>query len=327
MNSWKTDLVVTPNSNQINHADEIITIGSCFSEIAGNYLASNKFSCVSNPFGTLYNPVSIHQLLKAAFEMGIPSSENYIQREDLFYHYQFHSSITDFNKALLEKKISTILTNVRDNILRSKFLIMTYGSAFAYETKDTGLIVANCHKMPTSLFQKKLLPIETIVQSFKNIIQILKQINPSIKIILTVSPVRHLKDSLELNSVSKSILRIACHQLQTSDVIYFPAYEIMMDDLRDYRFYKKDRIHPTEEAEEYILEKFSDQFFNLNTKTILAEWRSLQQALSHRPFNPSSTNHQIFLRNALDRLFRLREKINVAPEIKLIEQQLTATFS
>lgn len=327
MNSWKTDLVVTPNSNQINHADEIITIGSCFSEVAGNYLVSNKFSCVSNPFGTLYNPVSIHQLLKAAIKMEIPSPEKYIQQEDLFYHYQFHSSIADYSQALLEKKISTILSNVHEKILRCKFLIITYGSAFAYETKDTGLIVANCHKMPAVLFQKKLLSVETVFQSFKDIIQILKQINPSIKIILTVSPVRHLKDSLELNSVSKSILRVACHQLQTSEVVYFPAYEIMMDDLRDYRFYKKDRVHPTEEAEEYILEKFSDQFFESNTKAILTEWKSLQQALSHRPFNSSSIGHQLFLRNTLERLFRLREKINVAPEIKLIEQQLTATFS
>lgn len=327
MNSWKTDLVVIPNSNQINHADEIITMGSCFSEVAGNYLVNNKFSCASNPFGTLYNPVSIHQLLKAAIKMEIPPPENYIQQEDLFYHYQFHSSITDYSQALLEKKILTILSNVHEKILRCKFLIITYGSAFAYEANDTGLIVANCHKMPTALFQKKLLSVETVFQSFKDIIQILKQINPSIKIILTVSPVRHLKDSLELNSVSKSILRVACHQLQTSEVVYFPAYEIMMDDLRDYRFYKKDRIHPTEEAEEYILEKFSDQFFESNTKAILTEWKNLQQALRHRPFNSSSIGHQLFLRNTLERLFRLREKINVEGEIKLMEQQLAATFS
>ena len=135
MNSWKTDLVVTPNSNQIKHADEVITIGSCFSEVAGNYLISNKFSCANNPFGTIYNPVSIHQLVKAAVKLKIPSPENYIQQKDLFYHYQLHSSITDTSQPLLEKRISTILNNVHEKILRCKFLIITYGSAFVYETK------------------------------------------------------------------------------------------------------------------------------------------------------------------------------------------------
>jgi hypothetical protein len=176
--------------------------------------------------------------------------------------------------------------------------------------------------MPSSIFTKELLSVDTMLESAHETFAIVKKINPQIQIITTVSPVRHIKDTLPLNSVSKSILRLCTHELQKSGIDYFPAYEIMMDDLRDYRFYKPDRIHPTEEAESYIIEKFGDQYFDTATKNLLIEWNSIRQALQHKPFQPTSVGHQTFLQKTLGRLERIRHTLPVEDEITAIKSQL-----
>jgi hypothetical protein len=211
-------------------------------------------------------------------------------------------------------------------VQKADWLIITYGTAWVYELLETKEVVANCHKMPQTLFAKSLMTQKKVLDSFETMYGLLKSFNPNIKIIVTVSPVRHLKDTLELNSVSKSVLRVACHTLteQYHDVLYFPSYEIMMDDLRDYRFYKSDMIHPTKDAEEYIWEKFVERFFDDSLKSFLKKWGEIRTALAHKPFHPTSSSHQKFLHQTLKKLLELKALVNVDQEVAMLEEQLRA---
>jgi hypothetical protein len=190
--------------------------------------------------------------------------------------------------------------------------------------KNTHAIAANCHKTPTTNFEKRLLERTEILKSFEEFYSKLKSVNPQARIILTVSPVRHLKDTLELNSISKSILRLTCHSIanQFPDVEYFPAYEILLDDLRDYRFYKTDRIHPTEEAVEYIWQKFADAYFDEETKKFISEWKNIRRDLTHRSFHPESKSHKKFLKSLLLKLESLQSQADVAKEIQEVKSYL-----
>jgi hypothetical protein len=239
-------------------------------------------------------------------------------------NYDFHSEISDLNKHGLSAKLKDITGTTHYQLAGAEWLIITYGTAWVYERKETGEVVANCHKMPNILFAKSLVSQEEIADSFGALYEELKKFNPAIKIILTLSPVRHIKDTLELNSVSKAVVRAACHTIAGSfaDVSYFPAYEIMVDDLRDYRFYKSDMIHPTDVAEDYIWEKFSEKYFSPDLKTFVLQWKEIQQAINHRPFHPTSVAHQSFLKETLKRLESLKEMVDVEDELALIKSRI-----
>ncbi len=325
---FRTELTIIPATHSINLSDKLMTIGSCFADEMGAKLQSSKFDVLKNPFGTVYNPISIHQLLSNSIDEAIPSQERFLKRDGFFYHFDFHSDWSEGNQDLLNQKLSGILATVQRALATCKFLIITYGTAWAYEHKSLNSIVANCHKVPQADFDKCLLTQKKIIESFEGFYAKLKKLNPACRLILTVSPVRHIKDTLELNSVSKSILRLTCHTLSETypDVSYFPAYEIMLDDLRDYRFYKSDMIHPSEQAIDYIWDKFADVFFDLETKTFIGEWEKMRAALHHRPFQSASKSHQVFLTGLLERILTLKSKIDVSAEIEIITKQLGSKF-
>jgi hypothetical protein len=203
--------------------------------------------------------------------------------------------------------------------------MFTFGTAFIYREVSSGIVVANCHKAPPSLFQKDLLSEEEIVGSFKNLIGTLRLTNKHLKIILTVSPVRHIKDTIVLNSLSKAILRLACHKISKTleDVLYFPSFELMVDDLRDYRFYKEDMIHPTKVAEDYIWSKFSESFFSESTKEIIKTWLKIMSAIDHIPFHPHSDGYQSFIKGAIDQTKRLEKYFNVENELNILQGKLS----
>ncbi len=323
MKSWKTDLILSPANQTIGLNDALFTIGSCFAETMGKNFAENKFKTEINPFGTVYNPISIHQLITYATKNELPAENDYLTQQEIHYHYQFHSSFSSLEKSTLSKNIYAAIQAAHQFIKTSSYLIITYGSAFIYRRNDTNEWVSNCHKMPPSNFSKELLTVEEIQHSFAAIVQRLRSLNPSLKIILSVSPVRHLNDTLELNAVSKSTLRLLCHQLvKEYGVDYFPAYEIMMDDLRDYRFYKPDRIHPTEEAEEYIWNKFAEKYFNEEAKHFILKWKEIKAALSHRTAFVTSKSHQLFLKATLKKLEDASIHVDVTDEMKLVRSQL-----
>lgn len=324
MNDWKTDLNVKSADRPIHLNDPILTIGSCFSQAIGQHLYDNKFNVIINPFGTVYSPISIHYLLKLALRKGEISENDFLIHQEIHYHYQFHSSFASLSRQELAEQISRTVNQVNHFIGKARFVIITYGTAWAYKRKDTAQWVANCHKIPYTHFSKELLSIDAMENSFDEIHSALKAINPAIQIIVTVSPVRHLKDTIELNSVSKSTLRLFCHKLShRPGVDYFPAYEIMMDDLRDYRFYQEDRIHPTKEAEEYIWQKFSQKYFEPETKIFLNEWLEIKHALAHRSLFAYTTHHQSFLKATLTKLHGLQHIVDVGNEITFVKNQIT----
>lgn len=325
MKPLRTELFVKKPDFTISLRDPIFTLGSCFADAMGQQLVANKFNVQVNPFGTVYNPVSIHRLLRYCVDDTNIDNIGYLQRDDFYFHHDFHSTHVAADQGALAKQLQQLVRAQRTHLAKSNILVLTYGTAFVYRRNDNGQIVANCHKVPAAQFTKQLLTAEEMVQDFRSIINKLKSINPALKVILTVSPVRHIKDGLEENTLSKSILRAGCHALtQEKDVAYFPAYELMMDDLRDYRFYKTDRIHPTEEAEEYIWEKFTEAYLDERTKTLLQEWHEVKSALHHKPFQPASVAHQQFLQKTLLRLQGIADHMDVRDEIAELQSKMYA---
>ncbi|MDH5605154.1 MAG: GSCFA domain-containing protein, partial [Cyclobacteriaceae bacterium] len=242
----------------------------------------------------------------------------------LVSNYHFHSSFSHQNYDILKNNVTSALTSTRIFLESCDYLLITLGTAWVYKEKKADEIVSNCHKMPANHFSKKLLSLEEITEPLKKLLDQIFQFRQEIKIIFTLSPVRHIKDSLEGNMVSKSLLRAAIHNLveNNKDLDYFPSYEIVIDDLRDYRFYEKDLLHPNEQAQQYIWQKFSDRYFDKNTRSILSEWEGIKKSLSHIPINKNSSHYLTFLNQTLERLIILNEKINVNQEITKIKEDL-----
>ena len=322
MTNFRTIFQIPEVKHKISLDSRILTLGSCFADVVGNQLIINKLKAETNPFGTLFNPLSIFKILSPAYTQ--LDERLFIQNQEAWVHYDFHSQFSANTKEELSKLISQRLNDVHSQLTtataaahNSQFLILTFGTSFIYKLLQPQIYIANCHKMPKNLFEKQLLSVKDICKSFAILHKELKEINPNLRIILTVSPVRHTKDGMTENQVSKSILRAACHYLTTDyqDVEYFPSYEIMMDDLRDYRFYKPDMIHPNEVAEAYIFEKFAETYFDDNLKDFIKIWQPIRKALDHRPFNEKSAIHQAFLRKLLGDLEGIRGLIDVNKEM------------
>jgi hypothetical protein len=324
MNHFRTIVSPSPSEHKISLKNGVFTIGSCFAEAIGSRLSNSKFSVCVNPFGTTYNPISIHKSIFYALKNELPATHTYLTRDDIHLNYDFHSSFSALERSVLTDSISNAIGSSHYFLRSADRMLITYGTAWIFSRNESGELVNNCHKIPASNFTKRLLSEKEIVESFNSLYAEVKKFNPSLKFILTLSPVRHLKDTLELNSVSKAILRSACHTITTknSDVDYFPAFEIMIDDLRDYRFYKTDMLHPTEEAEDYIWENFMNTYFNKETIDFVKEWTLLQSSLHHKPFHPQSQSHQKFLKQTLTKLVELKSKINVDSEIAAVQSQI-----
>ena len=315
--------VLTPRSSlhKISHSDRLLTLGSCFSEMIGRKLADNKFSVLSNPVGILYNPVSQHRLLRFALDMEeIPDLTTGVHGR--YLHFDAHSRINGSSPADVIKSLSSEIEGIKNYLPNATWLILTYGTSRVYMRDDR--VVANCHKQPGQTFTKRMLTLNEMIADAQPVIEHLFSAYPRLRIILTVSPVRHVRDTLEVNSISKSLLRIFCDEMvkQFDRIDYFPSFELMMDDLRDYRFYGQDMIHPSTTAENYIFEKFSETYFGEKTMNILREWDKLRTALSHKPFNPKSQDHKKFLSATRMSLVKLSDRLDVQAEIEKIDKQL-----
>ena len=324
MNDFRTELTPRTSAFPLNLKDRIFTIGSCFANEIGTLLVENKFIASNNPFGAVYNPISIHQLLLFGLNGKFPEQESYSQNNEIYFNYHFHSSFSSLKRDETESRVQNSIAEANSFLKNADRIIITYGTAFVYKLKANNVTVANCHKMPSVNFDKSLLTESEIIKSFEEVYEALKSIKPSAKIILTVSPVRHLKDTLELNAVSKSMLRVACHSIveRFADVEYFPAYEILLDDLRDYRFYKTDRLHPTEEAVEYIWRKFTDAYFDESTKKFINDWQKIKTDLTHKPFHAESETHQKFLKSLLKKLETIQSLADVQSEMVSVKSKI-----
>ena len=301
---FRTEVEVEPSKYMINHKTPVMFLGSCFADNIGAMLAEKKFPVCINPFGVIYNPMSVKQSLD------ILINKNKFQKQDLykfnnqwisFYHHSRFSS-PDLNEAL--EKINSGIEKGADLLKMTNFLFITFGTAWVYEWKETGKVVSNCHKIPAREFIRRMLKPEEILEVWGEIIEKLKTQLPRLKIIFTVSPVRHWKDGAEGNMVSKSVLLYAIHLLRKKfpDTDYFPSYEIMMDDLRDYRFYGEDMLHLNTTAVNYIWKKFDQRFFNDETREVLKKVDEINKAVAHKPFRPGSEDHLAFIEKTLQKI-------------------------
>ncbi len=324
MNHFRTIVRPLPSDQKIGLKSGVFTIGSCFADAIGSRLAESKFNCLVNPFGTTYNPLSIHKGILYAVNNQLPVSHTYLKRDDIHLNYDFHSDFSALDQSQLTHAISDAVGASHYFLKSAGYILITYGTAWVYARNESGEIVNNCHKIPSSKFTKRLMSEKEAVGSFDALYTALRKFNPNIRFILTVSPVRHVKDTLELNSVSKAVLRSACHSISTNyaGVEYFPAFEMMIDDLRDYRFYKSDMLHPTEEAEGYIWQNFMSAYFDASTRQLVEEWQLVRNALKHKPFHPQSKGHQQFLQQTLHKLKELKSKLDVDEEIAAIQSQI-----
>lgn len=278
------------SQQKITHQDDLLLIGSCFSEHIGNRLNDLKFRVHSNPFGIVFNPKSIETTLNRIIDKDYFNENEVFEKESNWYSLEAHSSVFATDKNELLALLNNTIDEWNLKLKTATFLIITYGSAFAYKSKLKEKIVANCHKLPQSVFEKILLESHEIVSGYQILIDKLKQLNPNLKILFTVSPVKHLRDGVVENSLSKAILIQSVHQLikQNSNFIYFPAYELVNDDLRDYRFYESDMAHPNTQAINYVWKKFSDVYFNEVTSSINEKLIQIHQAYNHRLFNETT---------------------------------------
>ncbi|MFK7951344.1 MAG: GSCFA domain-containing protein [Ekhidna sp.] len=316
---FKLNFDIPQSEKKITLKDQIYLIGSCFSDEIGSLLKENKFSSLNNPFGTLYNPHSICKLIRNE-----SSGNEIIDSQGVFYHWDSHGQVSGLDESEVISSFENALKQSDKALKEVNWLVITLGTGLVYRLKATNEIVANCHKIPSNQFSKELLTTNSIVDDFKKTIDYLKGINPELNILFTVSPVRHVKDGLVENNLSKSRLISAVHELVNnhSHLHYFPSYEIMMDELRDYRFYKKDMIHPSEEAVEYVWKKFSDTYFDQEALSFLSEWQKIKSALHHKPFQPHSDKHQQFLKNTLLQLEKLNDLVDISVEKQMLQEQL-----
>lgn len=308
--NFRTKVKIEESKNKINHLQKISFIGSCFSHNIGEKLLEDEFDVSLNPFGILYHPISIAEAIKKCVLQENFSQSDLLKVGEQWLSLKHHSQ---FNKLTVDECLSEINDSISASANYyndSDFLIITFGTAWVYSYNETGKIVANCHKIPNTQFTKRLLSVSEIVKEFKETIEILKEYNPSLRILFTISPVRHWKDGIVENNRSKATLHLAIKELTEihDKVNYFPSYEILMDELRDYRFYKDDLLHPNQLAVDYIYERFSEVFFSPETNSLLNKIRKLKSALSHRPFNPKSESHLKFIKSTNDKVQELEKK-------------------
>lgn len=284
--------MIPHSSWQYEPCEKVLFVGSCFAENIGRRFMQEKFRTLINPFGVMYNPISVgHTIerLSSAQAADDPSLSAF--------------SLSDCNTDPVGK------------------VVITLGTNHVYILKETGEVVDNCQKRPASLFEEKKLSVAACADALSAIVGRLTDSNPQIRILLTVSPIRYAKYGYHESNLSKATLLLACQQVAEQDpdhVTYFPAYEIMNDELRDYRFYAADMLHPSEQAVEYIWERLSEQFFSAATQQFLQEWRPIRQALNHRPFNPDSDDYLAFLQKTRQRVEQLSQKY---PAFSLSEEE------
>jgi hypothetical protein len=307
MNLQTKIILKKETKNRINYNSKLVLLGSCFSKNIGNKLTYFKFQTHQNPFGILFHPKAIENLITNAINEKEYVSKDLIFQDERWHSFDAHSNLSSSNQEILLKKLNSSVQATNKNLKKATHIIITLGTSWVYRSIETGAVVANCHKIPQKKFSKELLSIVEINKSLKTIISLLKSINKDINVLFTVSPIRHLKDGFIENTQSKSHLIAAIHNIvDCKNVSYFPSYEIMMDELRDYRFYSEDMIHPNKIAINYIWEKFNETWFEENTGSIMKEIELIQKGMAHKPFDKNSEKHQNFLQNLESKKEKIR---------------------
>ncbi|MBI3717369.1 MAG: GSCFA domain-containing protein [Sphingobacteriales bacterium] len=327
---FRLELDIKKSTTLINYRDKIMLCGSCFTENIGSKLDYHKFKTLQNPNGILFNPISIAKSVTSYIENKQYNEDELFYFNDIWQSWEHHSRFSSVNKNESLQMINDSQKAAHQFLKEANWLMLTLGSAFVYELTSPltplleergvrGEVVANCHKVPTDKFNKRLLGVEEVMSVLDNLMHRLFLFNPKLKIIFTISPVRHLRDGFVENNRSKSTLIQAVHQLvdKFDKLFYFPAYELVIDDLRDYRFYAEDMVHPNYAATNYVWEKFVDAMMDEETISLMDKVNEIQRARNHKPFNPTSDQHKKFLQSYLHKTTELQQKY---PQLDLQEE-------
>lgn len=325
--NFRTQVELPEKGTEIRHSERIMLFGSCFAVNIGNLLSENKFRCDVNPFGILYNPMSIASALNLLME-----KDAYHEKDLFMAHGRWHSWMhhSDFSSSSAEETLAKAnfrFAKAKKDFAKTNWLLVTFGTSYVYIHKETQEVVGNCHKMPEKTFTRSMLNVKAIVEEWQGVLKKCREVNPDMKILFTVSPIRHAKDGMHGNQLSKATLLLAIDELCRTcpDCFYFPSYEIMMDELRDYRFYADDMLHPSRMAVEYIWECFCTCYFSASTLEVMKEWSDIRRGLEHKPFDSQSEAYRNFLSQIVLKIARIKEKLpylEVQKELELCECRL-----
>jgi len=295
----------------IQHTDQLTLLGSCFTTHIGTALEERGFRTLSNPTGILFDPTAICRHLHKVFGSFDVEEDELFYLNECYNHWDFHSDFSFTDKMESLHAINSSLQRTQDELLQSSWLVLTFGSAFRYVRKENGQPVANNHRAPADSFRKELLEVDQIVEAVKNTLALLRSKNPGLQVILTVSPVRHIRDGVVENNRSKARLLEAVHQIteKMKDAYYFPAYELVIDVLRDHRWYDIDLVHPNFAATSYVFEQFEQLCMSAETRKLNEEVYQLTLARRHRPRFPDTDAHRKFLADTAAREAALQKQL------------------
>lgn len=308
---WRVRVELPDFTEKLTYSQALLSMGSCFAEYMASRLRQFKFQATVNPFGILYNPISIARglyLMRTGYRF---REKDLFEFEGLWYSYEHHGRFARPGMQETLDKIQHALHTGKRALEEGRWLFLTLGSAFVWEHREQQRVVANCHKQPARHFSRRRLSVQEIVETLEHELALCREQNKDLEVIFTVSPVRYTRDGFVESQRSKAALILATDALSRKlpYVHYFPAYELVIDELRDYRFYDRDRVHPSEEAVDYVWEKLTESLMDAETRTIMAEIQQIEAAVRHRAFHPASPAHQRFLDNQLAKIEKLENSL------------------
>jgi len=326
MNNFRLTFPVEPLSTPLEYADKLLLMGSCFAEEIGNKLQQHHFDALVNPHGILYNPINIAEAIQRYLDGKQYVAGELFQHGDLWHSWDHHSRFSALDPEEALQNMNTAAAAASERLEKADWLFVTFGTAHIYTLKENNRIVGNCHKVPASSFDKKMVSPQDIISALDNMMHRLFFRNKNIKILFTVSPVRYARDGVVENNLSKAVLLQAVHHLvnKFNRLFYFPAYELVLDDLRDYRFYKDDLVHPNETAVNYVWDAFVNSSLSSKGRQLLPAIEEINRAMAHRPFNPSSPQHQKFLATYASKVKALMQEhpyLNMEKELSYFQQK------
>ncbi len=306
---FRTEINVNNSPITIEHSNAIFTIGSCFAENIANYFETNKFNTLGNPFGVLYNPISIYNSLKFAVGRKQFNETDLVFNQSEWHSFYHHSSFSHHDKDVVLQNINNSVSAIHSFLKTADLIVITLGTSYVYQHLEKKIVVSNCHKIPQKEFSHSRLSLAETTETIRKTIELIKSINPDAKFILTVSPVRHWKNGATNNQLSKANLLLAIDEVINSEqnTFYFPSYEILMDDLRDYRFYNQDLIHPNKIATNYIWGKFTSSLCSTNCLQLMKNISKITAAKDHRVRNINSEEHKKFVKSIIAKIEMLQK--------------------
>jgi hypothetical protein len=309
---FRTEVEIPEFPKKMGYRHPSLMVGSCFAENIGTYFLDRCLPVMVNPFGILYNPISIANSLELLISEKKFTAQDLFYSNGLYHSFSHHSRFSDSNSAHMLDNINNQATEATQLLKNAGHLFLTFGTAWVFQHQASSKIVSNCHKLPSATFYRYRLTVSQIVETWVSLIGQLRQLNPNLHLVFTVSPIRHLKDGAHENQLSKSTLLMALEtlhaQLGNDLVSYFPSYELLLDELRDYRFYAADMTHPSEVATEFIREKFVASLLDQEARNIASEVAKLLPALRHIPVNPGETGYISFIESQIAKMEQLRNK-------------------